>query len=50
MKGTFELLNEEGQIVDTGTYATIWKKINGKWKLHRDVVSSSKPQQKIVKT
>ena len=44
--GTFELLNKEGQLIDTGTYATIWKKVEGEWKLHRDVVSSSTPPNK----
>lgn len=44
--GTFELVNQEGELIDTGTYATVWKKIDGEWKLHRDVVSSSTPRKK----
>lgn len=44
--GNFQLLNKEGQTVDTGTYVTIWKKVDSKWKLYRDVVSSSTPPQK----
>ena len=39
--GTYKLLNSEGQEIDSGTYATIWKNIDGEWKLHRDIVSSS---------
>lgn len=44
--GTYQLLNKEGQEIDSGTYATIWKKVNDEWKLYRDVVSSSSSQIK----
>ncbi|WP_324720070.1 nuclear transport factor 2 family protein [Salinimicrobium sp. HB62] len=40
--GTYELLNKEDQIIDSGTYSSIWKKVDGEWKIYRDVVSSSK--------
>lgn len=39
--GTYELLNEQDQKVDSGHYATIWKKEDGEWKIYRDVISSS---------
>ncbi|MUP47293.1 nuclear transport factor 2 family protein [Gramella sp. BOM4] len=42
--GTYQLINEDGQELDSGTYASIWKKVNGEWKLYRDVVSSSNSQ------
>lgn len=40
--GTYELLNKEGQEIDSGTYSSIWKKVDGQWKIYKDVVSSSK--------
>ncbi len=38
--GKYKLLNSEGQEIDSGTYATIWKKVDGDWKLHKDIISS----------
>ena len=40
--GTYQLLNEEGQELDSGTYSSIWKKVDGEWKIYKDVVSSSR--------
>ena len=39
--GNYELHTSDGQKVDHGHYATLWKKIDGKWKVYRDMVSSS---------
>lgn len=39
--GTYEFVNSEGQKLDSGYYATIWKKIDGEWKIFRDVISSN---------
>jgi len=39
--GRLELRNQEGQVVDTGKYVVIWKLVNGAWKLHRDIWTSS---------
>lgn len=39
--GTYEFRNREGEKLDQGNYATIWKKEDGKWRISRDVVSSS---------
>ncbi|MFN2302515.1 MAG: YybH family protein [Anaerolineales bacterium] len=41
----FKLLGGEGQVLDEGKYIVIWKKDDGKWKLHRDIFNSSKPAQ-----
>ncbi|MBZ9628135.1 nuclear transport factor 2 family protein [Psychroflexus sp. CAK1W] len=43
--GTYQMFNKEGMEVDAGTYSTIWKKVDGDWKLYRDIVSSSTPQK-----
>lgn len=40
--GTYQILNEEGQEIDSGTYTSIWKKVDGEWKIYKDIVSSSK--------
>lgn len=39
--GTYQMFNEEGQEIDSGTYSSIWKKVDGEWKIYKDVVSSS---------
>ena len=42
----YTLKGAAGQILDRGKYIVIWKKENGKWKLHRDIFNSSLPVQK----
>jgi len=39
----FKLLDGEGQVLDQGKYIVIWKKVDGEWKLHRDIFNSSMP-------
>ncbi|MGB8704307.1 MAG: nuclear transport factor 2 family protein [Gillisia sp.] len=39
--GTYEIYTPDGQKVDEGNYATIWKKVDGKWLIYRDLVSSA---------
>lgn len=39
--GNYELITKDGQKMDHGYYSTLWKKIDGKWKIYRDVISSS---------
>lgn len=41
-EGNYELLGAEGKIIDTGTYVTLWKEENGKWKVWRDIGMSEK--------
>ena len=38
-----KLLDGEGQVLDQGKYIVIWKKVDGEWKLHRDIFNSSTP-------
>lgn len=39
----FMLLGEGEQVLNHGKYIVIWKQINGRWKLHRDIFNSSMP-------
>lgn len=39
--GSYELHTPEGEDMDHGYYSTLWKKIDGEWKIYRDVISSS---------
>lgn len=43
--GTYALKGAEGQVLDKGKYIVIWKKVEGEWKLHRDIFNSSMPAQ-----
>lgn len=38
---TFETKN--GTLIDKGKYLVLWKKEDGKWKLHRDIANSDLP-------
>lgn len=40
--GTYSMLNKEGRTIDQGHYATVWKKEDGRWKIARDIISSTK--------
>lgn len=42
--GLFTLFNN-GQVFDSGKYVVVWKKVQGKWYLHRDIWNSSNPAQ-----
>ena len=39
----YTLQGEEGQVLDQGKYIVIWKRVDGQWKLHRDIFNSSLP-------
>lgn len=39
--GNYEIHTPDGQKVDYGNYATLWKKEKGDWKIYRDVISTS---------
>lgn len=41
--GTYVLEAEGGQVVDRGKFVVLWKREAGQWKLHRDIINSSKP-------
>lgn len=39
--GDYKIQTADGQVVDKGSYGTLWKKEDGTWKIYRDMVSSS---------
>ena len=39
--GKYTLTGEGGKIMDRGKYIVIWKRVNGEWKLYRDIWNSS---------
>ncbi len=41
--GRYSMMVDGGQVVDTGKYVVIWKKVDGAWKLHRDIWTTSQP-------
>jgi uncharacterized protein (TIGR02246 family) len=41
----YTMYGAEGQPLDNGKYIVIWKKVDGQWKLHRDIFNSSLPVQ-----
>ncbi len=43
--GKYTLLAEGGQVADAGKYMVIWRKVDGVWKLHRDIWNSSQPAE-----
>lgn len=44
--GQYELRDAAGKLVDRGKYVVIWKRDGGKWKLHRDIWTTSLPPAK----
>lgn len=42
-EGTYAFLNPKGTPVDKGKYIVVWKKEDGKWKIHRDCYNSDLP-------
>lgn len=41
--GTYEMKEAGGRLLDRGKYIVIWKRVNGDWKLHRDIWNTSLP-------
>lgn len=41
--GNYQIQTSSGQVVDKGSYGTLWKKEDGTWKIYRDMVSTSMP-------
>jgi uncharacterized protein (TIGR02246 family) len=39
--GAYTLLLDGGQVADRGKYIVIWKRVDGQWRLHRDIWNSS---------
>jgi ketosteroid isomerase-like protein len=44
--GQYELLDAAGKTLDQGKYVVIWKKDGGRFKLHRDIWTTSMPPSK----
>jgi uncharacterized protein (TIGR02246 family) len=42
-QGTATLYGSDQAVVDKGKYLVVWKRVDGKWKLHRDCWNSSEP-------
>jgi len=48
-QGTYNVRNVRvGEDVETGKYIRVWKKINGGWKLYRDMFSPDSGQSEVV--
>ncbi len=41
--GRYRLLTADDAIADQGKYIAVWKNDSGKWKLHRDIWTTSQP-------
>lgn len=41
--GRYTLRGDGGQLIDQGKYIVLWKRADGRWKLHRDIWNSSLP-------
>jgi len=39
----FMLYIQDGTVADHGKYVVEWKRVQGQWKLHRDIFNSSRP-------
>jgi ketosteroid isomerase-like protein len=42
-EGVYEIKTKDGKQLDKGKYIVLWKKEDGKWKLHRDISNSDLP-------
>jgi uncharacterized protein (TIGR02246 family) len=41
--GTYTLYGNDGTTLDRGKYIVLWRRVAGKWKLHRDCWNSNEP-------
>ena len=44
--GTYEMKTKDGKVADRGKYCVVWKKVGGKWLLHRDIWTTNLPEVK----
>ena len=44
--GTYVMKTKDGKVADRGKYCVVWKKVGGKWLLHRDIWSTNLPEAK----
>jgi uncharacterized protein (TIGR02246 family) len=41
--GKYTLSDKAGKVTDRGKYIVVWKKVDGHWKLYRDIFNSNMP-------
>ena len=41
--GTYEMFVDKNVSVDKGKFIVLWKQVDGKWKMHRDIWNSDMP-------
>ena len=41
--GTYELVADGGVVADSGKFIVIWKRVDGNWRIHRDMINTSRP-------
>ena len=41
--GTFAIKDSKGKPLDEGKFVEVWKRVDGEWKLHRDIYNSNLP-------
>lgn len=41
--GAYTITDANGNTVDEGKYIEVWRRVNGKWQLHRDIFNSNLP-------
>jgi ketosteroid isomerase-like protein len=44
--GQYELRDQAGKVLDHGKYVVVWKREGARWKLHRDIWTTSMPPAK----
>ena len=44
--GNYVMKLKDGKVADRGKYVVIWKRVNGEWKIHRDIWTTSMPPAK----
>ena len=42
--GRYTLSGKTGRVTDQGKYIVVWKKVDGEWKLYRDIFNSNMPR------
>lgn len=43
--GKYTLLGAQGEALEVGKYVVVWKREQGKWRLHRDIWNSNQPPE-----
>jgi uncharacterized protein (TIGR02246 family) len=40
--GEYRLMTADGKVIDAGKYIVLWKRVEGQWKLHRDIWNTNR--------